>query len=133
MQITVALVRAELERVAAERPDHRDGRAANRQPCRYLTGGEPSCLVALVLHRLGVSVGVLRALDHEVGRRGAGVRINESRHPALRRVEPAALALLAYVQRMQDSGHTWGQAVEDALSEKRRYGRFARPWMTPSA
>lgn len=129
MLITVNQVRVELDRLAVEHPDRADPRPAGGQPPRYVVNGQPACLVAHVLHRLGMSVGALRALDHETGRRGAGVRINESRHPALRGADPRALALLAYVQFVQDGGYSWGTAAQDAFAAKHRYGRFPRPWM----
>ncbi|GAA3751466.1 hypothetical protein [Micromonospora maritima] len=129
MAITVERVRRALEQLAAERPDHRDPRPAQGQPPRYVTNGEPACLVAHVLHRLGMSVGALRELDREPGRFGAGVRIRDSRHPALRVMSRPALDLLAYVQFVQDAGFAWGAAVEDAFAEQHRYGRFTRTWV----
>lgn len=130
MLITVDQVRGELDRLAADRPDHTDPRPSSGQPPRYVAGGQPACLVAHVLHRLGMSVGALRELDREAGRRGAGVRINESRHPALRGADSRALGLLAYVQFVQDGGYSWGVAARDAFAERHMYGRFVRTWLS---
>lgn len=134
-KITVAQVRAVLEEIAATEPDRRDRRAGLLPP-RYVDQGQPNCLVALVLERLGISLGVLRQLDqeHPTGEIvHAGVRVAESRNPSLRRFDRAALDLLDHVQRQQDAGRTWGSIVCDAFNRTRFtpdwYDRRRRPWL----
>lgn len=134
-KITVEQVRTALERIAATYPNRRD-RRAGVLPARYIDRGRPNCLAALALQRLGFSMGVLRALDREHPTGDivhAGVRVNESRHPALRRVDQRALALLDYIQRRQDNGHTWGEVISEALTPTRllpdRFARRRKPWL----
>lgn len=127
-KIDVAQVRVVLERIAATEPGRRD-RRAGVLPARYLDQGQPNCLVALVLHDLGISIGVLRALDREYPTGEiihAGVRVVESRNPALRRFTPNALKLLDYVQRRQDDGQPWGALIKQALTPD----RFTAPWLS---
>lgn len=133
--ITVADVKGALETVARADPDHVDRRPAEGLPSRYVEQGKPACLVARALARLGFSVGVLKALDAErpVGELLApGVRVEESRHPALRKLDPMALRLLQYVQDQQDSGRRWGRVVGDAFTTSVWRGPFDRrrkPWL----
>jgi hypothetical protein len=134
-RITVALLREALEEIVAEQPEWVDERPALELPPRYVTHGQPACLVARVLTRMGYSIGILRALDLEF-RQGeiatAGVRIVESRHPALRRLEPQARLLLEFVQRGQDRGFTWGHIIQSAFTPSRFGRRFdmrRRPWL----
>jgi len=136
-RITVAAVREALRAVADEEPDRVDRRAVDFLPARYIDGGRPNCFVALVLTRLGFSVGVLRALDeeHPTGELiHAGVRVAESRHPALKKLDPVARQLLQYVQDCQDRGERWGRIVNDALTPNKWFGqlwdRRHRPWLT---
>lgn len=134
-KITVALVRAVLEDIAARYPGRVDRRASDEVPARYVEADRPSCLVAVVLDRLGFSIGVLKTLDveHAVGELcTAGVRVAESRHPALRRIDPAARALLQWVQDQQDAGREWGAIVSKAFGPSRwfaRRDRDRRPWL----
>jgi hypothetical protein len=135
-KITVDVVHAALLEVVEEEPERRDRRAEDGLCARYMDQGQPNCLVAKVLLRLGYSTGVLRQLDREFPTGElchAGVRVVESRHPALRRIEPAALKLLQYVQDQQDRGHEWGAIVGDAFRRNRffsdRWYRERKPWL----
>lgn len=137
-KITVEDVRVVLEDIARAEPGHRDRRIVDGLTARYLDQGKPNCFVAKALTRLGFSVGVLRALDAKlpIGElKHAGVRVDEADHPALRRIHPSALALLAYVQRQQDGGLAWGKIVKDAFSFDPwllpRWNRARRPWLYP--
>jgi hypothetical protein len=129
-RVTVADVRRALGAVAALEPDRVDPRAVEGQPARYVDAERPNCLVARVLFRLGFPLGVLSALDaeHPPGDLfHVGVRVADSRHRALRRLDPAARALLQYVQDRQ--GQRWGTIMRGAL----RPGLFSlvlrrRPW-----
>lgn len=134
-RITVTDVRAVLEEVAQAEPDHTDPRVEDDQPVRYLVAGQPSCLVARVLSKLGFSTGILRALDRErptgeIIR--VGVKVAESRHPALRKIDARAIALLQYVQTKQDQGRPWGRIVRDAFSPGPWYSLRERnkPWLS---
>ncbi len=137
VKITALAVRAALEQVAAAAPTHVDQRAADDLPARYVTGGQANCLVARVLERLGYSLGVLKALDneHPVGELSApGVRVAESRHPALKKIDADAKVLLQWVQDKQDAGQTWGRIVEQAFRPKgvfefESWDRRRRPWL----
>ncbi len=134
--VSVAQVRAVLEGIAEEYPWRRDQRQREEHPPRYVEWGKPNCLVAMALLRLGFSLGLLRALDaeHPVGDLfQPGVRIAESRHPALARLDPAALALLAHVQEAQCRGRSWGRIVRDAFARSKWFpGRDLerKPWLT---
>ena len=136
-KIGVSQVRAVLEDIAIEHPDRVDRRATDGLPARYAARGGPNCLVAMVLDRLGFSVGILKALDaeHPTGElfRAGGVQVAESRHPALKRIDPTARALLQYVQNQQDRGQRWGRIVRDAFSSNRFFERWERerkPWLS---
>lgn len=140
-RITVAMVRAALVDIAARNPrrvDRRDDHRVDAElPTRYAGRGGPACLVAQVLTRLGFTLGQLKALDaeHPVGELfTAGVRVTESRHPALRRLDDNAKALLQWVQDKQDAGHQWGRIVADAWRPRSvwklaRFDRRHRPWL----
>ena len=135
-RITVTAVREVLEEIARDYPWRQDRRVTDERPVRYVDFGQPSCLVAHVLIRLGYSVGVLRALDaeHRTGElfRAGGVKVAESRHPALRRIDPTARRLLQYVQDQQDRGEAWGRIVAAAFRPSRffpRLDRERRPWL----
>lgn len=120
--ITVAQVKATLAAVAAEQSDHMDARVDRKLAPRYVEHGQPCCLAAVILHRLGFTIAQLRQLDTEPGTSGGGVILDQSRHPLLRRVAPEARALLAYVQKRQDSGReTWAEIADRALQR----GRYA--------
>ena len=137
VKITSTAVRVALEQIAAGSPAHVDHRAGDELPARYVVAGKANCLVARVLEQLGFSLGILKALDHEhpVGELSApGVRVAESRHPALRKVDMQAKVLLQWVQDKQDAGWAWGSIVNDAFKPKRpwefeSWDRRNRPWL----
>lgn len=137
VKITVTAVRAALEQIATAFPARVDRRAADDLPARYVDQGAANCLVAKVLENLGFSLGILKALDaeHPVGDlTAAGVRVAESRHPALRKIDPQAKLLLQWVQTRQDGGQAWGRIVADAFRTKslwefESWDRKKRPWL----
>lgn len=141
-RIHVADVRAALTEIAARHPDRRDPRVRDDLPPRYVHRGEPACLVALVLIRLGFSQGVLKALDQEHPTGAlceAGVRLAESRHPALRKIDPVARQLLQYVQDQQDRGQRWADIVRAAFTPVKpftfaglRWPTSTKPWLVES-
>jgi hypothetical protein len=102
-----------------------------RARCSYLEDGKPTCLDAVILAQLGVSVGLLRDLDKE------GARIDHTRHPLRRRFTPEAWELLAYLQRCNDAGQVWrriGQEVNQVdgywWRVKRAHALAQKPWVT---
>lgn len=136
-KITVEAVKEALVDIVSDAGHVADPRAENEQPARYLSGGQPNCLVAHVLKRLGFSIGILRALDreHAVGNIShSGVQVAHSRHPALKKIDDKALALLQYVQNKQDAGMRWGRIVADAFTPGPWYSRFSKerckPWLS---
>lgn len=135
-RITVDVVRDVLREIAAEEPDRCDARTELESGPRYIHSGHPSCLVARVLYRLGFSAGVLRAMDREYPTGELvepGARIAESRHPALRKIDPTAKQLLQWVQDKQDQGLAWGVVVRQAFDVSRlsiwAWDRRRRPWL----
>ncbi len=135
-RVTVEEVRELLELIASSDPKHVDESHHDGDLPRYVVDDRPDCLVARVLAELNFSVAVLRQLDneHPTGELvRAGARVAESRNPALRRIEPAARALLQYVQDRQDRGVAWGKAVRAALTRRifhlERFDRERRPWL----
>ena len=135
-KIDVNAVRTALNTVASRDPYHKDRRAKDNLPARYLDQGKPNCLVAEILIELGFPTTLLRDLDRErpVGAlHRDGVDIAESRHPALRRIDPVALQLLQYCQRMQDRGFIWMYIAEDAFKisgwTTTKWQLRRRPWL----
>lgn len=115
-RITVDDVAAALDAVARERGRRTDDRVERKLAPRYVEHGQPCCLVAVVLHRLGFTIGQLKQFDAESGPGGGGIILSQSRHPLLKRIEPLARQLLVYVQRRQDmGGEDWPQIVDRAL------------------
>lgn len=114
--ITVAQVKQTLSELAAEQGGHVDARVARQLAPRYVEHGQPCCLVAVILYRLGFKVPQLRQLDAEPGMKGGGVQFGKSGHPLMKRIEPDARTLLDYLQVNQDSGRgTWSDVADRAL------------------
>lgn len=130
-RITLAEVTRTLRALAEEHPDKVDERAEQRRPARYVHHGQAICLVAVVLHRLGVPITQLKQLDREGCQdsttSSAGIQLAKSHHPAIRRIDPVARKLLDHVQRQQDRGgwFSWGRVIEEALE----ITSFDRYWM----
>ena len=106
--IKVSDLWAEVKKVAAERPDY----VYSEEPCQYQYDGKPSCIVGHALHRLGVSIEALEALD--AAQEGGGVPASglPSYLPIL--VEEgsrSALLSVCEAQEAQDDGIPWGEAV----------------------
>lgn len=122
-----------LARLVAENPDRVDVRAKELAP-RYVQHGHPNCLVAVLLDRMKVSLGVLKMLDVETRGTG-GVILWDTRHAIRKRFTPAAWELLAALQFCNDQGWTWACARRNVFSETawigRRWNRdnVGRPWL----
>lgn len=106
---TVDEIRTILDTVTAERPDHIDRRPNAGLTPRFIDHGQPACLVGVILARLGVSTGLLRALDRD------GARLDEIEHPLRRRFTPEAWALLAYLQHGNDGATSWQEVRRRAF------------------
>lgn len=135
-KIDVDQVRTAMNEVVFTAPGHVDRRAENTLPARYVEHGEPVCLVAKILMKLGYSIGVLKELDREYPMGEivhAGVLIGSSRHPALRKIQPEAIALLQFLQDRQDRGWTWSQIALKAFEPKglmlAKFDQRNRPWL----
>lgn len=130
-KISLDQIVATLRAVAAEFPEQRDPRSDRRLPPRYVEHGKPVCLVAVVLHRLGYSVSMIRQLDREgpssKTASTGGVHFAASRNRMLRRLDPVGRELLDEVQRQQDRGgyFTWQVVVSEALD----LTDFDRRWL----
>lgn len=92
-------------------PDYMDG-------CVYVKGNKPSCLVGHVLHRLGVDlISFANEESHYDG--DANGRAIDALWVTVEEYgvsfSPLARGFLMDIQADQDSGCTWGDAVEQAL------------------
>lgn len=132
----VTAIRTALEAVVAEQPERVDRRASSRELApRYVEHGAPGCLVAAVLHRMEISLGLLKQLDREQGGPG-GVLLWASEHRIRRRFTTAGWALLGALQACNDQGSTWEQARERVFQPDAWIGRswnrsgvVGRPWL----
>lgn len=119
--------------IVAQYPDRVDARAGRGLAPRYVEHGEPCCLVAEVLARLGWSVSQLKLLDSEGPRKhkGGGVQLSLSRNPLLRRISPDGLMFLDYIQRRQDRKRPWSRVVAEAFKRESPgfRDRQLRPWV----
>jgi len=110
-----------LEKAVADRGEEyvypRQGTSYNSS-CLYWHKDEqaPGCLVGLVLHQLGVSAEVLESFGP------ASIKMLATSLPYLGGVEmsPAAIGLMAAVQRYQDRGEPWGVALKLAVETEGR-------------
>lgn len=120
--IGLAEVKHALNAVAAEEPQHVDDRVERGLSPRYVEHGKPCCLVAVVMYRLGISLGMLRQLDreqHEPGTSGGGIVLRQTRSPIVGRFSPLAWDLLCEAQARQDRGFAWRDVVDGLLRPRR--------------
>lgn len=116
-----------LQQITVEDPDHVDDRAQGRRGGpRYVVHGQPHCLVAVVLDRLGVSTGAIAQLDRQRRPGEGSIQFSKGRHPITRRFTPGALALLDRVQELQDAGLAWGEVYQRVTT---RYSARNDPWL----
>jgi hypothetical protein len=113
---TVSDVFRILDELVADNPERVDRRSQglDQPPLRYVENGQPNCLVAVLLHRLGVSVGVLRQLDREGGKFGGGILLWATEHAIRRRFTKPAWLLLDALQGVNDLGCTWKRCADAA-------------------
>lgn len=84
--------------------------------CRYQYKQQPSCLVGHVIHRAGVPMSTLEAMDVN------GVAANElTSYPTGVTVNGASVLNAAQIA--QDQGKTWGEALENA---RKQYDRILK-------
>jgi hypothetical protein len=123
-------IREVLDLIAEEQGDRKDARAGRNLPPRYIEHGDPACMVAEIMYRLGISKGVIKALDQEPGNPGGGVVLSESRHPIRMRFTTTAWALLIYLQRKNDVGYTWAEARRMAYTPTSAWSAkyYPGPW-----
>lgn len=131
----------QVEKVAAEiveaDPFHQDPRTPTEIRPRYWADDKPNCLVGNILMGLGFESVVLKQLDAEfpLGELlSSGIRISESRNPALLGFDNKTMDLLSFLQDGQDQGYTWSQCHEGAFAAKSWYvpealDRKQRPWL----
>jgi len=102
---------------------------------RYHRGGLPVGLTAQVLIELGYPTDLLKELDREYEMSEVlhpGVKIARSRNLALRRIEPAGLYLLAFLQDNQKNNWSWNKIAETAFKPRwmiKRLDARRRPWL----
>lgn len=121
--ITYERVRDLLREIVAERPDF----VAERFPysngvkgCRYADDeGEPSCIIGVLLDRLGIDRAVLKELDDEctlMNGTKTPQALGSSEHDVWNCFTPDAMKFLSDVQTEQDQADaTWNMAVERAI------------------
>lgn len=107
--ITDETIMATLKAVVAENPEHIYVRPADYtmpgEPCLYVHGDVPGCVIGRVLHRLGVPLSDLR--DNE------GVSAYVLLHGGFG-ISVEMAYFLDAVQGSQDGGSTWGSALTEA-------------------
>lgn len=118
-RITEAEVSAALQAAAKRAPGRVDRRATGGLAMRYVENGAAACLGAVIMHDLGISIGQLRGLDREEGRRGGGIQLWASRHRVRRRFTAEAWRELDVIQKMNDRGAPWDWA---RIAAKRKGG-----------
>ena len=113
-------VRKVLREFVAERPDYIYAAPPNiatlapRFMCYYVHKDEPGCLIGHVLHKLGIPLEQLKALEHQ----GAGKVADQ----CLEGISYETRRFLTNAQGAQDEGMTWGAALNQE-EEREPYGQ----------
>jgi len=99
--------------------DYVDRNADTYEACEYAYNGEPGCIVGHVFSYVGIDPtkvregGVFEVIDLEYG--------VQAKHAEIIPDSPAfsdgARSVLAAAQHAQDSGRTWGEALDTAKKE----------------
>lgn len=76
------------------------------------------CIAGYVLHKAGVPLDTLRALERQPADRVLGFLERDD----VARAEPRVRMLLRTIQQRQDAGQSWGQAVANTLAEESQAG-----------
>lgn len=103
-QITEALEAVVAERGEEYRYDDDFEKHHASYGCRYIIGEKPACIVGALYSRLGVSNSTLKKWNGYGGVRSIAF------HSRL--IPDEAEEALGRTQASQDTGHTWGQALE---------------------
>lgn len=116
-EITVEGVKAELQKALEVRGEDYVYPKVDGY-CNYVRDGEPSCLVGVVLHALGVPVERLEKADRfPVGGKSAGALMRELDAEGWT-IPHEVRWIFANVQDEQDNGVPWGIAVNCAISSE---------------
>jgi hypothetical protein len=113
IRITARVARRLLREVVAEAG--RDHLATDMCTYVHVTGERPHCIVGRVLYRAGVTLDELSAMDNVTP-----TNIDRVRMPSRVWLTWPARMVLCRAQHVQDWGHPWGKALDEALS--------VRPW-----
>lgn len=111
MKIKVSDVWAEVEKVARENPDFIYD--ASETGCKYVKDSKPSCLVGHALFRLGVPLDQLKVYDNTNDFSGSAIG-TVLLGDLYERDDPIAVEKCTVAQKEQDSGASWGTAVQRA-------------------
>lgn len=84
--------------------DYRYQHDPTGERCTYVRNSAPSCLVAVILNRIGVPV---EQLDHWDGTREQAIRSI----PHFREADPNVINFLSAAQLHQDNDGTWADAI----------------------
>lgn len=83
--------------------------------CVYVHGGQPSCLVGKMLHKVGIPLEKLEKFDLDNGT-PAAMAISCLMQADVIDVSSEAIQALSEVQSTQDAGYPWGVALQSAKS-----------------
>lgn len=97
------------EAVAERGADYVDPRAAASRECAYVKDGQCACLIALALHKGGVTIDTLRGFVGEI-REAIDALVERGVDIGVWIVEDA-VGVLEAAQSVQDLGGTWGNAL----------------------
>ena len=117
---TAAELIQEVRKIAAERPDFVYGKQGLISPdtCSYFgrdvgdESGSP-CIIGQALKNLGVDTSLLKQAEDECDDNMGIASALDVKHIELAYTDREAL-WLSHVQRKQDNGETWAEAVESA-------------------
>lgn len=85
--------------------------------CWYEKNGAPSCGVGAALHKAGVQLSVLQAMDNDAGDTGIDAVAPILEDLGKVTLDPDALAVFAKFQSLQDDEIPWGEALTKAKKE----------------